>query len=150
MRLSSSMDVEAAALIHPPATQDSTGIVHNSRRCNQHFDTESNFEQVQTYKVPPEALVIFMGQPDTTTNHREKYSVQEQTNKVTPEALEFSPNRLVTMWNYYVKCQVQEHTKEIRTEAMPNYLSITIHLTLPPSSKETNPRFSSVAADIIK
>jgi hypothetical protein len=136
MRLSNSMGVEAAALTHPSLTQDSTQNVHNSRRCNQQSDPESNFGQVKTHKA--------------TTNNREKYSVQEQTNKVTPEALDFFPNRPVTMWNYYVKCQVQEHTKEIRPEAMPNCLSIKIHLTLPPSSKETNPRFSSVAADIIK
>jgi hypothetical protein len=107
MRLSSSMGVEAAALTHPPATQGSTGIVHNSRRCNQQFDTESNFGQVQTYKVPTEALAIFMGQPDTMTDNREKYSVQDQTNKVAPEALDFFSNRPVAMWNYYVQCQVR-------------------------------------------
>jgi hypothetical protein len=91
-----------------------------------------------------------MGHSDTMTNNREKYSVQEQTNKVAPEALEKNSNRPITMWNYHVKCQVQEHNKEITPEAMPNYLSITIHLNLPPSSKYTIPRFSSVAADIIK
>jgi hypothetical protein len=56
----------------------------------------------------------------------------------------------VTMWNYYVKCQVQEHLKEKTPGAMPNFLSITIHLNLPSSSKEKSPRYSSVAADIIK
>jgi hypothetical protein len=144
------MGVEAAALNHPPATQDSTGIVHNSRRYNQQFDKEGNSEQVQIHKVPPEALAIFMGQPDTMTNNREKYLVQDQTDKVAPEALDFFSNRPVTMWNYYVQCQVQEHTKEITPEAMPNYLAIKIHLNLSPSSKDTMPRFSSVAADIIK
>jgi hypothetical protein len=143
MRLSSSMGVEAVALTHPPTTQDSTGIVHNIRRCNQQSDLESNFGQVQTHKVPPEALSIFMGQPDNMTNNREKYSVKDQTTKVAPEALEKCSTRPVTMWNYYVQCQVQEHTKEIKPEDMPNYLSITIHLNL-------CPRFSSVAADIIK
>jgi hypothetical protein len=54
------------------------------------------------------------------------------------------------MWNYYVQRQVQEHNKEIRLEAMPNYLSITINLKLSPSSKDTLPRFSSTASDIIK
>jgi hypothetical protein len=88
MKLSSIMGVEAVALIHPPATQDSTGIVHNSRRCNKQFDTESHSGQVQTYKVPPEALAILLGQPETRTNNQENYSVQEQTNKVTPEAFE--------------------------------------------------------------
>jgi hypothetical protein len=87
MRLSSSMGVEAAALTHPPATQDSTGIFHNSRRCNRQSDSESNCGQVQTHKVPPEALAIFMGQPDTMTNNQEKYLVQDQTTKVAPEAL---------------------------------------------------------------
>jgi hypothetical protein len=91
-----------------------------------------------------------MGQQDTMTNNREKYPLQAQTTKVAPEALIFFSNRPVTMWNYYVQRQVQEHNKEITPEAMPNYLSITIHLKLSPSSKETIPRFSSVAANIIK
>jgi hypothetical protein len=145
MRLSSSMGVEAAALTHPPATQDSTETVHNSRHCNQKSDSERNFGQVRTHKAPPEALSIFMSQQDTMTNNREKYPLQDQTTKVAPEALEFFLNRPVTMWNYYV-----QHNKEITPEAMPNYISITIHLKLSPSSKETIPRFSSVAADIIK
>jgi hypothetical protein len=150
MRLSSSMGVEAAPLTHPPATQDSTETVHNSRRCNQQSDPESNFGQVQTHKAPPEALAIFMGQQDTMMNNRDKYPLQAQTTKVVPEALDFFPNRPVTMWNYYMQRQVQEHNKEITPEAMPNYLSITIHLKLSPSIKETIPRFSSVAADVIK
>jgi hypothetical protein len=91
-----------------------------------------------------------MGQQDTMTNNREKYPLQDQTTKVAPEALDFFSNRQVTMWNYYVQRQVQEHNKEITPEDMPNYLSITIHLNLSPSSKETIPRFSLVAADIIK
>jgi hypothetical protein len=128
MRLSSSMGVEAAALTHPPATQDSTETVHNSRRCNQQSDPESNFGQVQTHKAPPEALEIFMGQQDTMTNNREKYPLQAQTTKVALEALDFFSNRLVTRWNYYVQRQVQEHNKDITPEAMPNYLSITTHL----------------------
>jgi hypothetical protein len=89
MRLSSSMGVEAAALTHPPAMQDSKGSVHNSRRCNQQSNLERKFGQVQTHKVPPEALAIFMGQPDTMPNNREKYSLQDQTTKVAPEALNF-------------------------------------------------------------
>jgi hypothetical protein len=135
MRLSSSMGVEAVALTHPPATQDSTGIVHNSLRCNQQSDSESSFGQVQTHKVPPEALAIFMGHPDTMKNNREKYALQDQTTKVALEALKKKSNRPVTMWNYYVQCQVQEHTKEITPEAMPNYLSIKSHLHLSPSRK---------------
>jgi hypothetical protein len=91
-----------------------------------------------------------MGQQGTMTNKRDKYPLQDQTTKVAPEAFDFFSNRPVTMWNYAVQCQVQEHNKEITPEAMPNYLSITIHLKLSPSSKETIPRFSSVAADIIK
>jgi hypothetical protein len=150
MRLSSSMGVEAAAHTHPPAMQDSTETVHNSRRCNQQSDPESNFGQVQTHKAPPEALAIFMGQQGTMTDKRDKYPLQDQTTKVAPEALDFFSNRPVTMWNYAVQRRVQEHNKEITPEAMPNYLSITINLKLSPSSKETIPRFSSVAADIIK
>jgi hypothetical protein len=37
MRFSSSMGGDAAALTHPTATQDSAGIVHNSRRRNKQF-----------------------------------------------------------------------------------------------------------------
>jgi hypothetical protein len=91
-----------------------------------------------------------MGQQDTMTNTQEKYPLQDQTTKVAPEALDFFLNRQVTMWKYYMQRQLQEQNKEITPEAMPNYLSITIHLKLSPSSKETIPRFSSVAADIIK
>jgi hypothetical protein len=101
------MSVAAAALTHPPATQDSTGIVHNSRRCNQQSDSESNFGQVQTHKAPPEALAICMGQQDTMTNSRAKYPLQDQTTKVAPEALDFFSNRPVTMWKYYMQRQVQ-------------------------------------------
>jgi hypothetical protein len=54
------MGGDAAALTHPPATQDSAEIVHNSRRHNQQFDKEGNPGQVQTYKVPPEALAMFV------------------------------------------------------------------------------------------
>jgi hypothetical protein len=79
MRLSRSMAVEAAALTHPPAMHDSTGIVHKSRRCNQQSDSESNFGQIHTHKAPPEALAIFMGQQDTMTNNRENYPLQDQT-----------------------------------------------------------------------
>jgi hypothetical protein len=147
MRLSSSMGVEAAAQTHPPATQESREIVPNSSRCNQQSDTESTFGQVQTHKAPPEALAIFTGQQGTVTNGRDKYPLQDQTTKVAPEALEFFSNRPVTMWNYYVQRQVQEHNKEITAEAMPTYISIKIHLKLSPY---TIPRFSSVAADIIK
>jgi hypothetical protein len=150
MRLSSSMGWDAAALTHPPATQDSAGIVHNSRHQNQQSGKEGNPGQVQTHKVPPEALAIFLGQPLTMWNHQEKYPVQEQTTKVAPEALTTFVAWPVIMWNYYVKCQVQEHLKEKTPEAMPNVLSITIHLNLPYSSKEKIPRYSLATADIIK
>jgi hypothetical protein len=142
------MGVEAAAHTHLPATQDST--VPNSRRCNQQSDPESNFGQVQTHKAPPEALAIFTFQQGTMTNGREKYPLQDQTTTVAPEALTIFSDRPATMWTYAVQRRVKEHNKEVTPEAMPNYLSITIHLKLSPSSKDTIPRFSSVAADIIK
>jgi hypothetical protein len=85
---SSSMGVEAASLAHPPATQDITGIVYN-RHCNQKSDSESNFGQVQTHKVPLEAPSIFMGKPDTIMSNREKYALQDQTTKVASEAINF-------------------------------------------------------------
>jgi hypothetical protein len=83
------MGVEAAAHTHPPATQDSTETVHNSRRCNQQSEPERNFGQVQTHKAPPEALAIFIGQQGTMTNKRDKYPLQYQMTKVAPEALIF-------------------------------------------------------------
>jgi hypothetical protein len=70
------MGVEAAALTHPPATQDSTETVHNSRRCNQQSDPESNFGKVQTHKAPPEALATFMGQQDTMTKIEKIYAAR--------------------------------------------------------------------------
>jgi hypothetical protein len=48
MRFSSSMGVEAAALTHPPTIQDSTVIVHNSRRCNQQSDSEQFWTSTNT------------------------------------------------------------------------------------------------------
>jgi hypothetical protein len=44
-------------------------------------DKEGNSGQVQIYKVPPEALAMFLGQPETMLNNQEKYTMQEQTNK---------------------------------------------------------------------
>jgi hypothetical protein len=150
MRFSSSMGVEAAAHAHLPTTQDRRKTVPNSRRCNQRSDPESNFGQVQTHKALPEALAIFMSQQGTMTNGREKYPLQDQTTKEAPEALVIFSDRPATMWTCAVQRQVQEHNKEITPEAIPNYLSLTMHLKLSPSITYIIPRFSSVAADIIK
>jgi hypothetical protein len=150
MRLSISMGGDAAALAHPPAMQDSAVIVHTSHRYNQQFGKEDNPGQFQTHKVPPEALSIFLGQPLIMWNHQETYPVQEQTTKVAPEALTKYAARPVTLWNYYVKYQIKEYLKEKTLEAMPNFISIIIHSNLPSSSKEKSPRYSFVAADIIK
>jgi hypothetical protein len=143
------MDVEAAAHTHLPATQDSRKSVPNSRRCNQQSASKSNFGQVQTYKVPPEALAIFTLQQGTITNERKKYQLQDQTTMAAPEALAIFSDRPATMWTYAVQRRVKEHNEEVTPEAMPNYLSIK-NLKLSPSSKNTIPRFSSVVADIIK
>jgi hypothetical protein len=150
MRVSSIMGVEAAAHTHFPATQDSSKAVANSRRCNPQSDPKSDFGQVQTHKVTPEALSLFTLQQDTITNEREKYPLQDQTITVAPEALAKFSDRPVTMWTYAGHRREKEHNKEVTPEAMPNYLSITIHLRLSPSSKDKIPSFSSVAADIIK
>jgi hypothetical protein len=80
MRLSSSMGVEAAALTHPPAMQDSIEIAHNSRRCNQQSDPESNFGIVKSHNPPPEALSIFMGQQETMMNNIKKISAASSNN----------------------------------------------------------------------
>jgi hypothetical protein len=150
MRVSSIMGVEAAAHTHFPATQDSSNSVANSRRCNPQSDPKSDFGQVQTHKVTPEALALFTFHQGTITNEREQYPLQDQTNRVAPEALATFSDRPVTMMTYAGQRRVKEHNKEVTPEAMPNYLSITIHLRLSPSSKDTIPSFSSVAADIIK
>jgi hypothetical protein len=123
------MGVEAAACTHIPATQDSSKYVANSRRCNPKSDPKSNFGQLQTHKVTPEAL-------------------QYQTTTVAPEALTFFSDRPASMWTYAGQRRVKEHNQEVTPEAMSNYLSITIHLS--PSSKDTIPSLSLVTADIIK
>jgi hypothetical protein len=148
MRVSSIMGVEAAARTQFPATQDSSRAVANSRRCNPQSDPKSDFGQVQTHKVTPEALALFTFQQDTIMSEREKYPLQDQTTTVAPEALAIFLARPVTRWTYAGQRRVKEHNKEVAPEAMPNYLSITIHLS--PSSKDTIPSFSLVAADIIK
>jgi hypothetical protein len=150
MRVSSIVGAEAVAHTHFPATQDSSKAVANSRRCNPQSDPKSDFGQGQTHKVMPEALALFTFQKGTITNEREKYPLQDQKTTVAPEALAIFLDRPVTMWTYAGQRRVKEHNKEVTPEAMPNYLSITIHLRLPPSSKDTIPSFSLVAADIIK
>jgi hypothetical protein len=111
MIVSSIMGVEATAHTHLPATQDSRKAVPNSLCCNPQSDPKSNFGQVQTQKVPPEALAIFTLQQGTTTNEREKYSLQDQTTVVAPEALVKNSDRMATMWTYAGKCRVKEHNK---------------------------------------
>jgi hypothetical protein len=150
MRVSSIVGVETAAHTHLPATQDSRKAVSNSRRCNPQSNPNSNFGQLQTHKVPPEALAIFTLQQGTITNEIEQYPLEDKTTTVAPEALAKFSDRPATMWTYAGQRRVKEHNKEVTPEAMPNYLSITIHLKLSSSSKDTIPRFSSVAANIIK
>jgi hypothetical protein len=118
-----------------------------SRRCNLQSDPKSDFGQVQTRKVTLEALALFPFQQDPITNKRETYPLQNQTAAVAPEALTIFLDRMVPMWTYAGKRLVKEHNQEVTPEAMSNYRSITIHL---PSSKDTIPSLSSVAADIIK
>jgi hypothetical protein len=148
MRVSRLMGVEAAARTHIPVTQDSSTAVAKSRRCNPQSDPKSDFGQVQTHKVTLEALALLTFQQDTITNERKKYPLQDQTTMVAPEALANFSDRPVTRWTSSGQRRVKEHNKEVTPEAMSNYLSITIHLS--PSSKDTIPSFSSVAADIIK
>jgi hypothetical protein len=141
------MGVEDAARTHTPVTQDSSKAVAISRRCNLQSDPKSDFEQVQTHKVTPEALALFPFQKDPIMNKRETYPLQNQTAAVAPEALTNSPDRPVPMWTYAGQRRVKEHNQEVTPDDMSNYRSITIHL---PSSKDTNPSISSVAANIIK
>jgi hypothetical protein len=142
------MGVDAAAGTHIPTTQDSSKAVANSRRCNLQSDPKSDFGQVRTHKVTPEALALFTFQQDTITNERKTYPLQNQTTVVAPEALANCSDRPVTMWTYAGQRRVKEHNQEVTPEAMSNYRSITSHLS--PSCKDTIPSLSSVAADIIK
>jgi hypothetical protein len=142
------MGVEAAAHTNFPATQDSSKAVANSRRCNPQSDPKSDFGQVQTHKVMPEALALFTFQQDTITNEREKNPLQDQATTVDPEALTIFSDRPVTMWTFAGQRRVKKHNKEATPEAMPNYLSIIIHLSR--STKDTISSFSPVAAVIIK
>jgi hypothetical protein len=142
------MGVEDAARTNIPATQDSSKAVANSRCCNPQSDPKSDFGQVQTHKDTPEALSLFPFQQDTITNEREKYPLKNQTTTVAPEALTKISDRPVTMWTYAGQRRVKEHNQEVMPEAMTIFRSITIHLS--PSSKDTIPSLSSVAADIIK
>jgi hypothetical protein len=142
------MGVDAAARTHITATQDSSKAVANSRHCSPQSDPKSGVGHVQTHKVTPEALALFLFQKDTIMNEREKYPLQNQTPAVAPEALAMFSDRPVTMWTYAEHCRVKEHNQEVTQEAMSNYGSITIHLS--PSRKYIIPSLSSVAADIIK
>jgi hypothetical protein len=141
------MGVDAAARTHIPATQDSSNTVTISRRCNQQSDPKSDFGQVQTRKVTPEALALLPIQKDPVTNKRETYPLQNQTAAAAPEALANFSDRMVPMRTYAEQRQVTEHNQKATPEAMPNYRSITFHL---PSSKDTIPSLISVAPDIIK
>jgi hypothetical protein len=141
------MGVDAAARTHIPATQDSSKAVAISRRCNPQSDPKSDFGQVQTHKVTPEALALSPFQQDLITNMQETYPLQNQTAAVAPEALTIFSDRPVPMRTYAGQRRVKEHNQEVTPEAMSNYRSITIHL---PSSKYTIPSLSLVAADIIK
>jgi hypothetical protein len=93
------MGVDAAAC-NLPATQDSSKAVENIRRCNLQSDPKSDFGQVQTHKVTPEALALFSFQQDTITNERETYPLQNQTAAVAPEALANFSDRMVPMRTY--------------------------------------------------
>jgi hypothetical protein len=141
------MGVDAAARTHIPATQDSSNAVAISRRCNLQSDPKSDFGQVQTRKVTPEALALLPFQQDPITNKRETYPLQNQTAEVAPEALANFADRTAPMRTDVGKRRVTEHNQEATPEAMFNYRSITSHL---PSSKDTIPSLSSAAADIIK
>jgi hypothetical protein len=97
---------------------------------NKKVGEESNPNQEQTFKVPPESLTIFFGQQLTMWNHYDKCPAQEQSIKVAPEALAKNMDRPMTMWNHYENCQVKEQINKKAPKAMPNFLLITIHLSL--------------------
>jgi hypothetical protein len=139
------MGVDAAARTHVPAAQDSSNAGAFIR--NLQSDPKSDFGQVQTRKVTPEALALFPSQQDPITNKRETYPLQIQTAEVAPEALANFADRTVPMRTDVGKRRVTAHNQEATPEAMLNYRSITSHL---PCSKDTIPSLSSAAADIIK
>jgi hypothetical protein len=81
--------VEAVARTHIPAAQDISNDVVISRRCNLQSDPKSDFGQVQTRKVTPEALALLPFQQYTLSSKRERYSLQNQTAAIASKALEF-------------------------------------------------------------
>jgi hypothetical protein len=83
MRVSRIMGVEAAVHTHFPATQGSSKAVANSRRRNPQSDPKSDFGQVQTHKVTPEALALITFQQGPLKK-REKNMLQDQTTTVAP------------------------------------------------------------------
>jgi hypothetical protein len=101
------MGVDAAARTHIPATQDSSKAVAISRRCNLQSDLKSDFGQVQTHKVTPEALALSPFQQDPIMNKRETYPLQNQTSAVAPEALAIFSDRPVPMRTYAGQRRVQ-------------------------------------------
>jgi hypothetical protein len=115
----------------PPATKETAGVVHISRRHKQKFGEDSNPNQEQTFKVTLEAIANFLGQQLTMWIHYDNCPAQEQMIKVALEALAKFPARPVTMWNYFDNCQVQDQINKKRPEAMPNFFLIIIHLHLP-------------------
>jgi hypothetical protein len=73
------MGVDAAARTHIPATQDSSKAIAISRRYNLQSDPKSDFGQVQTCTVMPEALSLFPFQQYPIMSKRETYPLQNQT-----------------------------------------------------------------------
>jgi hypothetical protein len=81
------MGVDAAVRTHISTTQDSSNDVAISRRCNLQSYLESDFGQVQTHNLTPEALALLPFQQDPITNKRETYPLQNQTAAVVTDAL---------------------------------------------------------------
>jgi hypothetical protein len=106
------MGGDAADRTHIPATQDSSNAVAIRRRCNLQSDPKSDFGQVQTRNVTPEALAILPFQKDPITNKRETYRLQNQTAAVAPEALAIFSNQMVPMRTYAGQRRVTEHNQE--------------------------------------
>jgi hypothetical protein len=52
-----------------PCDNDTAEVVQISRRRKSKFGEDSNLNQEQTFKVPPEILTIVLGQQLTMWNH---------------------------------------------------------------------------------
>jgi hypothetical protein len=110
-RESNIMGVDAAALTHIPATQNSSNDVAISRRCNLQSDPKSDFGQMQTRKVTPEAYINSLeasGIPYYLL-HPKKGCIVMCLRNVSPEAGCYNGTRMIlngVVYNNILRCTI--------------------------------------------